>query len=71
MSKVSEIIKRLHARGLTQAEIKRRTGIPQPRLSRWGAGSVPAGAEDALKLAHLDAALAAAEALPARTAEAA
>ncbi|WP_231934072.1 helix-turn-helix domain-containing protein [Bordetella bronchialis] len=34
-------------------EIARRTGIPQPRISRWEGGEAPAGANDALKLAEL------------------
>lgn len=38
---------------MTQSEISRRTGIPQPRLSRWEAGAPSAGANDALKLAEL------------------
>ncbi len=47
------IIKRLRASGLSQSEISRRTGVPQPRLSRWEAGETPAGADDALKLRAL------------------
>jgi len=50
----STILQRLRARGLTQVEIAKLSGIPQPRLSRWENGSVPAGADDALKLAALD-----------------
>lgn len=50
---ITEFIKRLRAAGLSQSEIARRTGIPQPRLSRWEAGEVPASAEDGLKLAAL------------------
>ncbi|MGB4059595.1 MAG: helix-turn-helix transcriptional regulator [Burkholderiaceae bacterium] len=38
---------------LTQAEISRRTGIPQPRLCRWEAGQIPVSADDALKLQAL------------------
>ena len=38
--------------GLTQTEIARRTGIPQPRLSRWEA-QAPATADDVLKLQRL------------------
>jgi transcriptional regulator with XRE-family HTH domain len=38
---------------LSQTEISRRTGIPQPRLSRWESGEAPTGADDALKLAKL------------------
>lgn len=54
MSKVSELIRDLRrVAGLSQAEISRRTGIPQPRISRWEAGAVAAGADDALKLLQL------------------
>lgn len=50
---IIDIIKRLRGAGFTQAEIARRTGIPQYRVSRWENGAVPVGAEDALKLAEL------------------
>ena len=53
MSETTELIKRLRERGLSQTEIARRTGIPQPRLSRWENGEVPDAADDALKLAAL------------------
>lgn len=53
MSTTTTIIKRLRAAGLSQSEISRRTGIPQPRLSRWEGGEVPDAADDALKLAKL------------------
>ena len=42
---------------LSQSEISRRTGIPQPRLSRWESGDAPASADDALKLRALHAEL--------------
>lgn len=48
------LIKKLRARGLNQSEISRRTGIPQPRISRWEAGYVPDAADDALRLLALD-----------------
>lgn len=38
---------------LSQSEISRRTGIPQPRISRWEAGEAPDAADDALKLRAL------------------
>lgn len=41
------------AEGLKQTEISQKTGIPQPRISRWAAGEVAAGADDALKLQAL------------------
>lgn len=47
------IIKRLRAKGLSQSEIGRLIGAPQPRISRWEAGEVPDSADDALKLADL------------------
>jgi transcriptional regulator with XRE-family HTH domain len=50
MSETTDLIKRLRKRGLSQTEIARLTGIPQPRLSRWESGEVPVGADDALKL---------------------
>lgn len=53
MSETTDLIKRLRERGMSQTEISRRTGIPQPRLSRWEAGEVPDSADDALKLAAL------------------
>ncbi|CAB3889147.1 hypothetical protein LMG26788_03748 [Achromobacter pulmonis] len=53
MDTATDLIKRIRAAGLTQSEISRRTGIPQPRLSRWEAGAPSAGANDALKLAEL------------------
>lgn len=53
MSETTNLIKEIRSRGLSQAEISRRTGIPQPRISRWEAGRTPDGADDALKLAEL------------------
>lgn len=38
---------------MSQSEIARRTGIAQSKISRWEAGKVAAGAEEALKLAAL------------------
>lgn len=35
---------------MSQSEIARRTGIPQPRLSKWLCGVAPRSADDALKL---------------------
>jgi Helix-turn-helix len=57
MSDTTELVRRIRAHGLTQTEIARRTGIPQPRLSRWENGDAPVGADDALKLHRLDAEL--------------
>jgi transcriptional regulator with XRE-family HTH domain len=53
MSQVTDLIKRLRALPMSQSEISRRTGIPQPRISRWESGEVPTGADDGLKLAEL------------------
>lgn len=55
MSQIAILINRLQAEpiGLSQSEIARQTGIPQPRVSRWGSGDVAAGADDALKLVAL------------------
>lgn len=47
------ILKELRAAGWSQSAIARKTGIPQPRLSRWQSGQVPDGADDALRLAAL------------------
>jgi transcriptional regulator with XRE-family HTH domain len=58
-SPTTAILLRLKASGLTQIEIAQRTGIPQPRISRWLNGSVPSGADDALKLRELESELAA------------
>lgn len=49
----SDLLARLKGGGLSQMEIARRTGIPQPRLSRWFAGETPDAADDALKLKAL------------------
>lgn len=57
MNSVHDILKGLRAAGLSQSEIARRTGIPQPRLSRWEAGDVPASADDALQLQRLQASI--------------
>lgn len=53
MSQTTELIRRLRAAGLTQTEIARRSGIPQPRVSRWENGEAPDSADDALRLAQL------------------
>lgn len=53
MSKITLLIKAIRASGLSQSEIERRTGITQPRISRWESGEVAAGADDALKLLEL------------------
>lgn len=53
MSETTDILQRLKAAGLSQSEIARQTGIPQPRLSRWQNGETPDAADDALKLAAL------------------
>lgn len=38
---------------LSQSEIARRTGIGQPKLSRWESGEIADAADDALKLFEL------------------
>ena len=53
MQDTATLIRELRARGMTQGEIGRRTRIPQPRLSKWGAGQVPRVADDALRLREL------------------
>lgn len=53
MLSTSELIRALRALGLTQVDISRRTGIPQPRISRWENDEAPDSADDALKLLAL------------------
>lgn len=53
MQSTNDILKSLRESGMSQSEIARRTGIPQPRISRWERGAPPVGADDALKLAQL------------------
>lgn len=55
MSATTSLILDLRRSGLSQSEIARRTGIPQPRLSRWESGAAPDSADDALKLQKLHA----------------
>ncbi len=38
---------------MTQSEISRLTGIPQPRVCRWEHGDVASVADDALRLLDL------------------
>lgn len=52
MQSISEILAGLR-RTWSQSEIARRTGISQSKLSRWEAGEIAAGADDALKLLDL------------------
>lgn len=60
MSKTSDLIKRLRSYGLTQSEIARRTGIPQPRISRWENAEEPTSTDDVLLLVALEASVVAA-----------
>jgi transcriptional regulator with XRE-family HTH domain len=53
MTTTTDLLRDLRGRGLSQSEIARRTGIPQPRLSKWEKGDTPTGADDALKLQAL------------------
>lgn len=53
MDSISDLIQRLRVHGLSQTEIARRTGISQPKISRWAGGAVPRSAVEALKLASL------------------
>jgi transcriptional regulator with XRE-family HTH domain len=50
MGQTTEIIKQLRAHKLTQTEIARLTGIPQPRISRWESGDVSRAVDDGLRL---------------------
>lgn len=53
MSPTTALIRKLLSLGMTQTAIAKRTGIPQPRLSRWAAGQPSVAADDALKLQQL------------------
>lgn len=53
MPTITELIRSIRAAGMSQTEIARRTGIPQPRISRWEAGGAPESADDALHLKAL------------------
>lgn len=64
MSQTSALLREIRERGLTQSEIRRRTGIPQPRLSKWEKGHVPQAADDALRLKILRDELVASEPTP-------
>jgi transcriptional regulator with XRE-family HTH domain len=55
LSPAQALLKRLRTQHrLTQTEISRRTGIPQPTLSRWENDGVAEAADDALKLQELE-----------------
>lgn len=56
VSRITEIIRKFRSPpfSFSQAEITRRTGISQSRISRWENGDVAAGADDALKLVELE-----------------
>jgi len=53
MRSTIQSLKLLRGLGLSQSEIARRTGIAQPKLSRWESGEIPDAADDALKLLRL------------------
>jgi transcriptional regulator with XRE-family HTH domain len=53
MPTTTDLIRSMRATGMSQTEIARRTGIPQPRISRWEAGGAPESADDALRLKAL------------------
>jgi transcriptional regulator with XRE-family HTH domain len=53
MTQLQTVIRQLRA-SLSQSEIARRTGIAQSKISRWEAGKIAAGAEEALKLVDLE-----------------
>lgn len=66
MSQTAALIKRIREdHKLSQSEIARRTGIPQPRISRWENSAEPLIADDALKLADLERQLVVAAGAPA------
>jgi predicted transcriptional regulator len=53
MPTTTDLIRSMRATGMSQTEIARRAGIPQPRISRWEAGWAPDSADDALRLKAL------------------
>lgn len=53
MSQTTDLIRQLRQLPMSQSEISRRTGIPQPRISKWEADGAPQSADDALKLEGL------------------
>lgn len=54
MSETTELLRKLREdHRLSQSEISRRTGIKQPKLSRWEAGAAPDSADEALRLKAL------------------
>lgn len=53
MSTTRQNLKRLREAGLSQSEIARRAGIPQPRISRWEGGDIAKAADDAIRLDRL------------------
>ncbi len=53
MDTTESVLRSIRAAGLTQVQIAERTGIPQPRLSRWENGEAPRGADDVLRLLKL------------------
>lgn len=63
------VLRLLNVHNLSQGEIKRKTGIPQTRVSRYSYGKVPQGANDVFKLIELEKDLEAqaAEEAPVRT----
>lgn len=55
MSQTTDLILRILALGkMSQIELSRRTGIPQPRLSKWQRGVTPDSADDVLLLVQLE-----------------
>lgn len=50
---ITQLIRRLRAIPMTQAEIARRTGIPQATISRWEGGATTKAADAAIKLSQL------------------
>lgn len=58
-SPAADLLRSLRKR-LSQTEISRRTGIPQPTLSRWETGGVPDASDDTMRLVQLAAELEAA-----------
>lgn len=49
MSQITEILNRLR-KAFSQTELSKETGISQSKFSRWEAGRIPAGVDDAFRL---------------------
>lgn len=49
-TEASKIVNRILDTGITQVQLSKISGVPQPRLSRWASGKTPKAADQLLKL---------------------